>query len=216
MNRNEFIEQNIPLVHSCCKRFKNRDVDYEDLFQTGCVGLIKAVDGFDESLGYKFSTYAVPVILGELKRIFRDGGMIKVSRSVKELGLKIYRAKDELSKTLDREPTLNELSEKLKVSVEEITEALDALLPVSSLTIDSDDGDVQTDICDNSFENTQFDKICLKDAIEKLDTFDRKIMILRYYNSKTQQETAKALGLSQVKVSRREKVILGEIRKNLA
>lgn len=216
MNRNEFIEQNIPLVHSCCKRFVNRGVEYDDLFQTGCIGLIKAVDGFDASLGYKFSTYAVPVILGELKRIFRDGGIVKVSRSIKELSLKIIRATEELSNKYSREPLISEIAEYLGVSVAEVSEAVGAINPTVSLTVNNEDGETQIDVCDNSFDNFQFDKICLNDVIEKLDKNDRKIIILRYYKSQTQQETAKILGMSQVKVSRREKIILNEIRKNLA
>ena len=216
MNRNEFIEQNIPLVHSCCKRFTNRGIEYDDLFQTGCIGLIKAVDGFDESLGFKFSTYAVPVILGELKRIFRDGGIIKVSRSIKELSFKINHAIDFLSKKNSREPGVLEIAEFLGVSSADVAEALDATSPTLSLTVNSEDDDTQFDIKDNSFEDVSFDKICLKEQIENLSNFDRNILVLRYYKSKTQQETAECIGTTQVNVSRREKIILNEIRKNLA
>lgn len=217
MNRKEFIEKNIPLVHSCCKRFLNRGVEYEDLFQTGCIGLIKAVDGFDESLGYKFSTYAVPVILGELKRIFRDGGIIKVSRSVKELNYKVIKATDTLREKNKREPKLSEISNLLAVPVSSILEAIDASAPVMSLTVENNDNtNNQLEVNDNSFEEVSFNKICLKEEIEKLSDFDRNIVVLRYYKSKTQKETAEYMGTTQVNISRREKVILNQLRKKLA
>lgn len=216
MNRNEFIEQNIPLVHSCCKRFQNKGVEYDDLFQTGCIGLIKAVDGFDVSLGYKFSTYAVPVILGELKRLFRDGGAIKVSRSLKELSLKCLKVKNDLSIELSREPSISEIAERLGVSKEEVSEATTIMQPTFSLTVFDGDEDTQFDLPDNSFEESVFNGLCIKDAVSKLETVERQIVNLRYFKAKTQQETAEKLGISQVKVSRSEKVILNKIRKLLA
>ena len=121
--RDEFIEENLGLVHSICKRFMGRGIDYEDLYQTGCIGLIKAADGFDSERGLMFSTYAFPVIMGEVKRLFRDTGAIKVSRSLKELSLKTVRQRDILSNKLGREPTVRELADALCVEVEEITEA---------------------------------------------------------------------------------------------
>ena len=130
--RDSFIESNLPLVHSLCKRFVGRGIEYDDLYQAGCIGLIKAADGFDESRGLCFSTYAVPVILGEIRRMFRDGGSVKVSRSLKELSLKISRVKPLLELKLSREPTVGELAAELCVTPEEITEAhLDLSLPVS-------------------------------------------------------------------------------------
>ena len=118
--REEFIEKNLPLVHSICKRFTGRGIEYDDLYQAGCIGLIKATDNFEESKGFAFSTYAVPVIMGEVRRLFRDGGSIKVSRSVKELYLKIMRETEILEQTLNREPTISELAEKMGVSCESI------------------------------------------------------------------------------------------------
>ena len=139
--RDRFIEDNLGLVHSLCKRFAGRGIEYDDLYQAGCIGLIKAADAFDEQRGLCFSTYAVPVIMGEIRRLFRDGGSVKVSRSVKELGLKINREKQLLEQRFCREPTVTELAEAVGVSAEDITEAMCALQPTVSLTRE-DDGEV--------------------------------------------------------------------------
>lgn len=217
VNRNKFIEDNMGLVHACCHRFKGRGVDYEDLFQTGCIGLIKAADGFDESRGLMFSTYAVPVILGEIKRIFRDGGAVKVSRGLKELSIKVVSVKEKLSKQKNREPTLTEISEELGVTSEEVAEALCAAQPVLSLTFTSDDGgEVVMDIPAEDKSDKILDTISIISAMDRLDQNDRDIIKLRYYNSKTQSETAKQLGMTQVQVSRRERVILQKMRKMMA
>ena len=129
LDRDRFIEENLGLVHSLCRRFAGRGIEYDDLYQAGCIGLIKATDAFDEQRGLCFSTYAVPVIMGEIRRLFRDGGAVKVSRSVKELGLKISREKQIMEQKLCREPTVSELAERLGVSPEEITEAMCAAQP---------------------------------------------------------------------------------------
>ncbi len=215
MSREETITNNLGLVHACCKRFVGRGVEYDDLFQAGSIGLIKAVDGFDSSKGLQLSTYAVPVILGEIKRLFRDGGAVKVSRSLKELSLKATRLSSELSKTMNREPTVQELAEKLSVSVEELSEALCSTQPTLSLTYDNEGEEGQIDLPVESHETEVSDRVGLMQIINSLPEKDRKLIDLRFYKSFTQQRTATALGMTQVQVSRREKVILGNLRQKL-
>lgn len=210
--RDSFIESNLPLVHSLCKRFIGRGIEYDDLYQAGCIGLIKAVDGFDESRGLCFSTYAVPVILGEIRRMFRDGGSVKVSRSLKELSLKVTRAKSVLELKLSREPTINELSAELGVTPEEITEALSAAMPTLSLTYESDDGINEMDICVSGPEELLTDKLLLQRAFRHLDNTEQQIIRYRYFEYLTQNETAARLGMSQVQISRAEKKILLKLR----
>lgn len=214
--KNEFIQNNLGLVHSCCKRFKGRGIEYDDLFQAGCMGLIKAVDGFDESRGLMFSTYAVPVILGEIKRMFRDGGSVKVGRTLKELSLKATRENERLSKALGREPTVNEIAEALNTTPESITEALCAAQPTMSLTMENEDGTSEFDIAIDGEDERLLEHISLKEVLQTLPEKDRRLIILRYYKSKTQTETAKQLGMTQVQVSRRERVILSKMRQMLA
>ncbi len=214
--REKRINDNIGLVHSCAQRFKNRGVEYEDLFQAGCVGLIKAADGFDESLGYVFSTYAVPAILGEIKRIFRDGGAVKVSRSLKEKSREIWAEKEKLENEKGYEPTLTEIADRVGLSVYETSELLLASQPVVSLTSgDSETDEKQFDIPIDSEEEKINEKLTLDKCIEELSEKDRKLIELRYFMSKTQTEVACKLGMSQVQVSRREKKILKEIREKM-
>lgn len=215
MNRDEIITSNLGLVHACCKRFAGRGIEYDDLFQAGSLGLIKAVDGFDESKGLKLSTYAVPVILGEIKRLFRDGGSVKVSRTLKELALKVTRLSAELSKKLDREPSVSELADKLGITPEEVSEALCSAQPTVSLTYDCDGEESQLDLPVESHENSISDKIGLEQIIRTLPEKDRELINLRFYKSCTQQQTAQNLGMTQVQVSRREKAILCSLRKKL-
>ncbi len=215
-NRTEFIEKNIPLVHSLCKRFIGRGIEYDDLFQAGCMGLVKAYDGFDKSRGLAFSTYAVPVIFGELKRLFRDGGLVKVSRGLKELSLKAVREKENLSKQLGREPTVSEIAKHLEKTPEEITEALCAVQPAMSLTLNSDEESREYDLPDKRQTDSVFNRIALSSALDTLPERDRKLIELRYFGAKTQCETARELGMSQVQVSRREKTILLQMRGLLA
>lgn len=212
----EFIAKNLGLVHSCCARFRGKGIEYDDLFQAGCVGLIKAVNGFDESRGLMFSTYAVPVILGELKRMFRDGGSVKVGRSLKELSLKAVRVNEQLSKSLGREPTVGEIAENLGVDADSVAEALCAAQPILSLSYEGDDGLTEYDIAVDGSNDGLLDAISLKEVMNTLPEDDKKLIILRYYRSKTQTETAEVLGMSQVQVSRREKVILAKMRGMLA
>lgn len=215
-DKNDFINKNLGLVHSCCSKFKGRGIEYEDMFQAGCIGLIKATKGFDETRGLMFSTYAVPVILGEIKRMFRDGGTVKVGRTLKELSLKAVRENERLSKTLGREPTVSEIAGSLGVSTDSVTEALCAAQPTLSLTTESEDGVSEFDIAVEGEGEKLLEHISLGEVMETLPENDRKLIILRYYKSKTQTETANMLGMTQVQVSRRERVILSKMRQLLA
>ncbi len=215
-DKNEFINKNLGLVHSCCSKFKGRGIEYEDMFQAGCIGLIKATNGFDESRGLMFSTYAVPVILGEIKRMFRDGGSVKVGRTLKELSLKAVRENERLAKTLGREPTVSEIAESLGVPIDSVTEALCAAQPTLSLTTESDDGISEFDIAVEGEGERLLEHISLGEVMSTLPENDRKLIVLRYYKSKTQTETAEQLGMTQVQVSRRERVILSKMRQLLA
>ncbi|MBQ7874282.1 MAG: sigma-70 family RNA polymerase sigma factor [Oscillospiraceae bacterium] len=214
-DREILITENLGLVHSCAHRFTGRGIEYEDLFQAGCMGLVKAFDAFDTERGVRFSTYAVPVILGEMRRLFRDGGTVKVSRSLKELSLKTTREREIFSLREGREPTVSELAEILSVSEEDITEAICAAAPVISLTVSDDDGGGQSDIPVESPEEQISERLSVIKAVSDLEEKDRKLIQLRYYENKTQTQTAEVLGMTQVQVSRREKKILEILRREL-
>lgn len=214
--RDLIVEKNMRLVWSVVQRFLNRGYDPEDLFQIGCIGLLKSVDKFDLTYDVKFSTYAVPMIIGEIQRFIRDDGTVKVSRSLKEMGNRIRKTKDELSKVLGRTPTVNELSVQLDLSPEEIILAQEAGRTPSSIheTVYENDGDPITlldQIADGN-EGKWFDKLALKEAILELDERERLIVYLRYYKDQTQSEVALRLGISQVQVSRLEKKILQQMK----
>ncbi len=211
----DLVEKNLSLVHSCARRFINRGVDYDDLYQAGCLGLLKAARGFDESRGFEFSTYAVPAILGEIKRIFRDGGAIKVSRSVKDKSRFVWQKKEELANSLGREPTLREIGEYVRLDVSEVSELLLAFQPVLSLTRAEDNTGDQIDVPVEN-QNKIDEIICLEDCLQELSSNDKKIIDLRYYKAKTQSDVAKELGMSQVQISRREKKILTSIREKMS
>lgn len=214
--RNNLVQANMGLVHACANRFRGRGVEYDDLVQSGCIGLLKAANGFDETKGFMFSTYAVPAIIGEIKRIFRDGGAVKVGRGDKEKARYLMKIRDELADKLGREPTITELSEKTGFEVAEAAGLLCASLPVLSLTVDDENGDCsQQDITLGDTTEEMGDAIALKAAIEKLPERDRQIVEFRYFCGDTQTVAAKKLGMTQVQVSRREKVILQELRKRL-
>ena len=215
VDRNTFITENVGLVHSCAHRFTGRGIEYEDLFQAGCMGLVKAYDAFDSERGVRFSTYAVPVILGEIRRLFRDGGTVKVSRTLKELSLKVAREREIFSLKESREPTVSELAEILSESEENITEAICASSPVISLTSGEEDGGTQLDVPVESPEEQISERLSVVQAISVLDERDKNIITLRYYENKTQTQTAQKLGMTQVQVSRREKKILEFLRKEL-
>lgn len=214
-NREKLIEENLGLVHACANKFRGRGAEYDDLFQAGCVGLIKAADGFDPTRGFAFSTYAVPVILGEIKRIFRDGGAVKVSRSLKEKGRILLHEKEKMASETGTEPTIGALAERLGWEVEETAQVINAALPPVSLTQDDESGGGQIDVpVDN--ENEMFERLDLSRVIESLNERDREIIEWRYFRCATQSVTAKQLGMSQVQVSRREKKILTLLRTKLA
>ena len=215
IDRDRFIEENLGLVHSLCRRFSGRGIEYDDLYQAGCIGLIKATDAFDGERGVCFSTYAVPVIMGEIRRLFRDGGAVKVSRSVKELGMKITREKQIMEQRLCREPTISELAAALTVTCEEITEAMCAAQPTVSLTRE-DDGEVsETDLPTISAEEEISDRLLIDSALDKLEDNEKQLVIYRYYEYLTQSQTAQKLSMTQVQVSRAEKKILKKLREIL-
>ena len=213
--REQMIENNMGLVHACAHKFKGRGIEYEDLFQAGCIGLIKASDAFDAQRGVRFSTYAVPVILGEMRRLFRDGGAVKVSRTLKELSLRIGRERDAFCKREGREPTVSELSSSMGLPEEQIVEAISAAMPPVSLTYEDEDGG-QIDLPVSSPEEALADRISLDQVLSALEERDRQLIILRYFREQTQTQTAQALGMTQVQVSRREKKILAALRAQLA
>ena len=218
---NMIIEANLPLVTSISKKFINRGYDYEDIYQIGCMGLVKAINNFDDNYNVKFSTYAVPMIIGEIKRFLRDDGIIKVSRNVKSLAKKLHFDKEALTKKLNRDPSIEELAEFSVINKEEILFALESSASMQYLyeVIHQDDG-APVLLIDKLSENAAEDKnltekIALKEALNNLDTKSRQIIILRYFKDKTQIQVAKMLGISQVQVSRIEKKVLGEMRKQL-
>lgn len=209
-------EENLGLVHLCANRFRNRGIEYEELYSAGCVGLLKAIKVFDDTRGVKFSTYAVPVILGEIKRLFRDGGTVRVSRSLKELYIKISHEKEVYMSKYDKEPTISELAKILQVDEYNISLAMSSSLPPVSLTENDDDGGGQVDIPVPSPDTEIGNSIALKQILRTLPENDRNIIILRYYKNLTQSQTAKRLNMTQVQVSRREKKILAHMREELS
>lgn len=212
--RDLMIENNLGLVYSIAKRFVGRGVDYEDLVQNGCVGLIKAVDNFDFSKGYKFSTYAVPVIMGEIKRLFRDGGAIKVSRSLKEKSMRAQSLKEKFIRQKMREPTVGELSELLGCDVNETAEILNVINPMISLSSFGEDGNSEFDLPFDE-DDRLFDHLSLSQVLQTLDEKEKAIIDYRYYRGQTQTATAQALGVSQVQISRKEKAVLRKLRERL-
>lgn len=208
-------EENLGLVHLCANKFRGRGIEYDDLYSAGCIGLLKAADAFDSERGVKFSTYAVPVILGEIKRLFRDGGTVKVSRSLKELSLKAAKKRYELSKELGREPTVSELGKSLDTYECTIAKALAVSLPPVSLTDNSDEGGGQIDVAVESPDIEISDSIAVHQVLESMEANDRRLIICRYYKNMTQSATAKLLGMTQVQVSRREKKLLTFMREQL-
>ena len=215
MRREELICDNLGLVHACANRFRNKGIEYDDLFSAGCLGLVKAADGFDESRGFAFSTYAVPAILGEMKRLFRDGGAVKISRALKERAREAAKLREEMAAALSREPTLRELAAKMQVSEYEMAQLVNLSMPVASLTELHEENDRQIDIPVESEEEEIQNKLALSEVLKILPENDRRLIELRYYKGLTQTKTAEILGLSQVQVSRRERTILLELRRKL-
>ena len=218
---NKLIEANLPLVTSISKKFTNRGYEYEDIYQIGCMGLVKAIKNFDEKYNDKITNYAVPMIIGEIKRFLRDDGMIKVSRNVKSLAKKLHFDKEALTKELNREPTVEELAQFSGMDKEEILFALESSASMQYLyeVIHQDDGSpvlLIDKLSENAIEDKNItEKLALKEALRNLDTKSRQIIVLRYFKDKTQIQVAKMLGISQVQVSRIEKKVLQEMRKQL-
>lgn len=217
--REILVERNVRLVWSVVQRFINRGYDHDDLFQIGCIGLIKAIDKFDLSYNVRFSTYAVPMIIGEIQRFIRDDGTVKVSRSLKEMSNKIRKKRDELTKSFGRNPTIYEIANELDITAEEAVQAMDAAKFPQSIheTVFENDGDPITlmdQIADE--EEEWFAKLSLQEAIRGLGDRERLIVYLRYYKDQTQSTVAKRLGISQVQVSRLEKKILEDMKKYMS
>lgn len=207
-------EENLGLVHLCANKFRNRGIDYEDLYSAGCIGLMKAVRAFDSARGVKFSTYAVPVILGEIKRLFRDGGAVHVSRSLKELSLSLQKICEDFRREKGREPTISELSQLSGEPESNVSEALCVSKPVLSLTSGDEDGS-EIEIPQPPPDEAIVDLIALRQIMASLEPKDRGLLELRYFRNLTQSKTAKALGMTQVQVSRREKKLLTQMREEL-
>lgn len=215
------VKLNMPLVSVISKKFLNRGYEYDDIFQIGCMGLVKAVNNFDLNYNVKFSTYAVPMIMGEIKRFIRDDGIIKVSRSIKTNARKLHYDREALAQKLNRDPTLDELSNYSMLSIEEIIMATESCCGPQYLydTIHQDDG-APVLLIDKISQKTEedknlVDKIALKEALKSLDMKSRQIIMLRYFKDETQIQVAKLLGISQVQVSRIEKKVLKMMRENL-
>lgn len=219
--RETLIEENLGLIHHVVKRFLGRGVEAEDLFQIGALGLVKAVDRFDLSFGVRFSTYAVPMIAGEIKRFLRDDSMIKVSRSLKELAVKAARLREQLLMERGEEPGVDELARRLKVEPEELVQAMDSSIEVESL---------QKVICQGSSEGVSLmerveqghdeqeellRRMLLEELLSSLEPRERRLIVLRFFYDRTQTQVAMELGMSQVQVSRLEKKILSALKEKM-
>ena len=200
------VEDNLGLAHLCARRFQGKGIEYEDLFQAACLGLIKAAGHFDEDRGVRFSTYAVPVILGEVRRLFRDGGALRVSRGLRDLGKKAQQAAEELQTQLGFSPSVGEIAVKLGVPPEKAALALGACRAPVSLT-GGEDGS-QLEIPVEAPEEKMAEQLTLQSILQSMEERDQKLIAYRYYQNKTQTETARHLGMTQVQVSRREKKLL--------
>ena len=217
--REQLVEENVGLIWCVVKRFYGRGLENEDLFQIGSIGLLKAIDKFDLSYDVKFSTYAVPMISGEIKRFLRDDGMIKVSRTLKELSYKIFQTREKLLDLLGREPTIEELAEKMQIDKEEIVEALEAGSEVESIykPIHQKEGN-EIRLMDKLEEKEHreekiLDHMLLQQLLGTLEKEERTLIYMRYFQDKTQSQVGKELGISQVQVSRMEKKIMENLRK---
>lgn len=217
LDKNKTALENMGLVHACCKRFSGKGIEYEELFAAGSLGLAKAINNFDESRNLQFSTYAFPVIMGEIKRLFRDGGAVRVSRSLKELAMSVCRLNNENKLRNGKELTVSQLAKSLDTTEEKIIDALNSTRYPLSLTAEYDDeGNPQLDLPADDIQYEISERLTLEQAVNSLEENDRKIINLRYYQSKTQTQTAQILDMTQVQISRREKKILGIIREKMA
>ncbi len=212
------INNNVLLIKSIVYRFKNKGLEYDDLYQLGCIGFLKAIKNFDESFNVKFSTYAVPMIIGEIKRFLRDDGNVKVSRIIKQNSYKILKFSEEFISKNNREPTVKELAENLNIEQEDVILALDSskmtISLYESVNDESEKSQTLLEKIPSKFDEDDFiDKIYLKSLISKLEKREQKILFLRYFRDKTQGEVAKILGVSQVQVSRLETKIIEKLKK---
>lgn len=215
-DRDALAQRHMGLVHALCRRFADKGIDYEELFAAGCLGLTKALNGFDPSRGMRFSTYAFPVIAGEIKRLFRNGGAVKVSRTLRELSLKIARLNAESLRQNGAELTVSELAQRLCVSAEQVTDAIGSTRQPLSLTGERDaDGNSPVDVPVPDMQEAVTDRLSLEQAIDALPADDKRLIRLRYFQGKTQTQTAAVLHTSQVQISRREKKILAQIREKM-
>ena len=218
---NFLVENNIGLVRSVVRRFLNRGCEYDDLIQIGSIGLLKAIKKFDAGYNVKFSTYAIPMIIGEIKRFLRDDGIIKVSRNLKEIANKAHIAKEALEKDYGREPTISEIATVLEISKEDLAVALESVQGTESLyeTIHQDDGSpillIDRISCKEGEDIDVIDRLALKEVLSALEPKERQIIMLRYFKDLTQCQVANMLGMSQVQVSRVEKKIIGKLRQNI-
>lgn len=218
--KEKLIEENSPLIKSVVKRYLNKGIEYDDLYQLGSLGFLKAINNFDKSFNVKFSTYAVPMIAGEIKRYMRDTGVMKVSRSVKTLAFKINKFIDNYSAEYDKSPTIDEIAVAMNVDSQEVVYAMESGRQILSLNVDVSDGDgkqltLEEKIPDDNNYDNVVDNIVLYKAIGKLSERERKIIMLRYFRDKTQKEVADVLGVSQVQVSRLENKIIEKIKNNI-
>lgn len=214
--RKQKIERNIGLVHACANKFKGKGIEYDDIFQNGCLGLVKAVDSFDENRGVRFSTYAVPFILGEIKRLFRENNYVKVGRRVKDLSIKISRYSENYAIKNGQSPTVSEIAREFNIGTQQVVEALDSSKIPVSLTNTQNDEENQIDIPVQFNDEGISTKITITEILETMSREDRKLIYLRFFKCSTQVQTAKVLGKTQVQISRREKVLLKFMREKLA
>lgn len=219
IDKNALASKYLGLVHACCRRYKDKGIEYDELFSAGCLGLSKALENFDSGRGLQFSTYAFPVIMGELKQLFRSGGTVKVSRSLRELGMKIARLNSDNIKKHGEELTVSQLSEMLGVTAEQIADAIGAAkFPLSLSAGDDEDSEnhspVEIPSPDIQYEISE--RLTLRNALDSLGQDDRRLIVLRYFMDKTQVQTAEMLRMTQVQVSRREKKILTLMRERMS
>lgn len=218
--REELISGNLRLVLSVIQRFVNRGENADDLFQVGCIGLIKAIDHFDMNQGVRFSTYGVPMIIGEIRRYLRDNNSIRVSRSLRDTAYKAMQVKEKMTAKNNKEPTIEEIAEELDLPREDVVLALESIVEPVSLyePVFSDGGDtiyVMDQVGDNNDDNNWLDEIALKEAISDLSDREKRILSMRFFQGKTQMEVASEIGISQAQVSRLEKGALGKIKRDI-
>lgn len=209
----ELVENNMGLVINAAKKFSNRGYDFEELTQVGAIGLIKAIKRFDNTYDVQFSTYAVPMIMGEIRRFLRDDGIIKISRSIKETAIKGRHAEEILRKELKREPTINEISAECQIPTEDLVEAFEAVSVPESIYFEKDDSSHSERLKAPDCETDIINKVLISGLLDKLDKREKQIIVLRYFKEKTQAQIAQIIGVSQVQISRIEKNVLEKLRK---